>query len=149
MPITQIKLLANFRTFAVQSAVSYKLETDGKNVSRKYKDMQQSYDPTILYFGDTENNGFARGNFMFNLIRLYIKHYTKSNEESDPATLAFIQKRHLELQRAIALKNDREGKHDYITLTEACEEEGDTIDHGEIQITEILNKRRNIVKDIR
>ena len=114
MPITQIKLLANFRTFAVQSAVSYKLETDEKNVSRKYKDMQQSYDPTILYFGDTENNGFARGNFMFNLIRFYIKHYTKSNEESDPATLAFIQKHHLELQPAIAicnsLKNDREGK---------------------------------------
>ena len=110
MPITQIKLLANFRTFAVQSAVSYKLETDGKNVSRKYKDMQQSYDPTILYFGDTENNGFARGNFMFNLIRFYIKHYTKSDEESDPTPLAFIQKHHLELQRAIALKNDREGE---------------------------------------
>ncbi len=84
------KVISEFRTFAVQSAVSYKLETDDKNVLRKYKDMKQSYDPTILYFGDTENNGFAHGNFMFNLIRSYIKHYTKSDEESDPATLVFI-----------------------------------------------------------
>lgn len=43
------KVISEFRTFAVQSAVSYELEKEGKNVTMKYKDMQKSYDPDVVF----------------------------------------------------------------------------------------------------
>lgn len=147
------KVISEFRTFAVQSAVSYKLEREGKNVSMKYKDMQKSYDPDVVFSSDSSNNGFAQGNFMFNLIKFYIKYYTNANQESDEITLRFITEHQSELNRAIeiykALKEDKEGEHDYITTTEEYEEEGDTIDYGDVQITDILTKKRKIRKNIK
>lgn len=147
------KVISEFRTFAVQSAVSHKLEKGGKNVSMKYKEMQKSYDPDIVFASDSSSDGFAKGNFMFILIRFYIKIYTKADQESDQATSKFIEEYKGELERAIdmykSLKNDNEGEHDYITSTEEYEEEGETIDHGDVQITEILKKQRQVRKNIR
>ncbi|MCR9251195.1 MAG: hypothetical protein NXI20_12270, partial [bacterium] len=97
------KVISEFRTFAVQSAVSYQLEDAGKNVSMKYKDMQKSYDPDVVFGSDSGKDGFKKGNFMFSLIRFYIKFYTKAEAESDDDTEQFIEENQDELLRAIAI----------------------------------------------
>lgn len=147
------KVISEFRAFAVQSAVSYQLGKKNKTHSRKYRDMQQSFDPDVKLSSDLDKNGFTKGGFMFSIIQVYIKLYSGDEIDLDAKTEKFIKDNESELNRAIAiyksLRDDIPGEHDYITELEAYEEDGETIEEGGVEITEILTKNKKVKKDIR
>jgi len=147
------KVISEFRTFAVQSAVTSNIAERGKSVSTKYKTFQKSFDKetkdTLL---ESSNNGFAKGNIMFNTIKFYLEKY--SNEKfDDDRTELFINEHKSDLERAYSiyesLKNDTAGEHDRVTefIDEEVETEKIETDN-KVTITTFETKRTPVEKPL-
>lgn len=146
------KIISEFRTFAVQSALAAQIHGAGKSVSDKYTDWQQSLDPDIRRRGDNSKDGFAPGNKMFETIKSYLTIYSKK-EHNDRETQQFINDNQGELDRALniyhSLLNNTKGEHDTYIDKEKYEVEGTPVDLGDgVTLTEITEHTRNVRKDI-
>ena|GEM_PF-3279831 len=149
------KVISEFRTFAVQSAVAAQVNQGGRRSSDKYEWWQQSLDPDVKRPGDSSKNGFAPGNYMFNAIKSYLNLYDtkKAKDYDDTATAKFISDNQAELDRALeiykSLKNNTAGQHDEYIDTETYEELESTQDLGDgVTLESFSEQTRQVRKPI-
>ncbi|MCD1260783.1 hypothetical protein B5M42_018440 [Paenibacillus athensensis] len=146
------KVISEFRTFAVQSAVAAQINQGGRRSSDKYEGWQQSLDPDLKKPGDSSKNGFAPGNYMFETLKSYLNIYDtkKAKDYDDTSTAKFIADNQGELDRALeiykSLKNNTAGEHDEYLDTETYEELESTQDLGGGVTLERFNEQTRQVR---
>lgn len=146
------KVISEFRTFAVHSAVATQIGTTGKNVGSRFREDARSLDPDQQAFGDSSKDGFAPGNRIFNIIKAYLTLYS-GTEHDDEMTARFIETHRAEVDRAVqifqSLSTGKEGEHDTYIDQETVTTESPEKDLGNgVSISEVTEHTRSVRKPV-